>query len=134
MRKISRKGLIKKLDTIFSEYIRKKNADKRGFVTCITSGKNYHYSEVDAGHFISRKEMSTRWHEDNVWLQSRYDNRYRYGMQYVYSLALEKKKQGLPKHLYNESKKTIKYSISDLKEMVEKYKKLLEIENKRLSL
>ena len=42
MRKISRKGLIKKLDTIFSEYIRKKNADKRGFVTCITSGKNYH--------------------------------------------------------------------------------------------
>ena len=55
-------------------------------------------------------------------------------MQYVYSLALEKKKQGLPKHLYNESKKTIKYSISDLKEMVEKYEKLLEIENKRLSL
>ena len=134
MRKISRKGLIKKLDTIFSEYIRKKNADKRGFVTCITSGKNYHYSEVDAGHFISRKEMSTRWHEDNVWPQSRYDNRYRYGMQYVYSLALEKKKQGLPKHLYNECKKTIKYSISDLKEMVEKYEKLLEIENKRLSL
>ena len=78
--------------------------------------------------------MSTRWHEDNVWPQSRYDNRYRYGMQYVYSLALEKKKQGLPKHLYNQSKKTIKYSISDLKEMVEKYKKLLEIENKRLSL
>ena len=133
-RKLSRKGLINKLDRIFSEYIRKKNADKKGFVTCITSQKKYHYSEVDAGHFISRKEMSTRWHEDNVWPQSRFHNRFRYGKQYEYSLALEKKKQGLPKHLYNLSKETVKYSISDLEEMVEKYKKLLEKENKRLHL
>ena len=133
-RKPSRKSLINKLDRIFSEYIRKKNADKKGFVTCITSQKKYHYSEVDAGHFISRKEMSTRWHEDNVWPQSRFDNRFRYGRQYIYSLALEKKKQGLPKHLYNLSKETVKYSISDLEEMVEKYKNLLEKENKRLHL
>ena len=133
-KKISRKGLINKLDRIFSEYIRKKNADNKGFVTCITSKKKYHYSEVDAGHFISRKQMSTRWHEDNVWPQSRFDNRYRYGKQYEYSLALEKKKKGLPKHLYNLSKETVKYSISDLKEMVEKYKNLLEKENKRLHL
>jgi len=133
-RKISRKGLINKLDRIFSEYIRKKNADNKGFVTCITSNKKYYYSEVDAGHFISRKEMSTRWHEDNVWPQSRFDNRFRYGRQYVYSLALEKKKPDLSKHLYNLSKKTVKYSISDLEEMVEKYKNLLEKENKRLHL
>tara|TARA_R110002020_G_scaffold199798_1_gene401692 strand:+ start:3379 stop:3786 length:408 start_codon:yes stop_codon:yes gene_type:complete len=133
-KKISRKGLINKLDRIFSEYIRKKNADKKGFVTCITSGNKHHYSEVDAGHFISRKEMSTRWHEDNVWPQSRFDNRFRYGRQYVYSLALEKKKPDLPKYLYNLSKKTVKYSVSDLEEMVDKYKNLLEKENKRLSL
>tara|TARA_B100001173_G_scaffold137777_2_gene119609 strand:- start:2505 stop:2912 length:408 start_codon:yes stop_codon:yes gene_type:complete len=133
-KKISRKGLIKKLDRIFSEYIRKKNADKKGFVKCITSGKKYHYSEVDAGHFISRKQMSTRWHEQNVWPQSRFDNRYRYGLQYQYSLALEKKKPNLPKHLYKLSKKTTKYSMPDLYEMVEKYKIKLEKQNKRLSL
>jgi hypothetical protein len=134
MRKAKRSTLVRKLDTIFSEYIRKKNADKKGYVKCITSGKKYHFTEVDAGHFISRKEMSTRWEEDNVWPQSRYDNRYRYGKQYEYSLALEKKKQGLPKHLYKLSKKTVKYSLADLQEMIEKYKKLLEKENKRLSL
>lgn len=133
-KKTSRKTLINKLDRIFSEYIRKRDADKKGYVTCITSGKKYHYSEVDAGHFISRKEMSTRWHEDNVFAQSRYDNRYRYGKQYEYSLALEKKQQGLPKHLYNLSKQTVKYSIIDLQEMVEKFKTKLEKENKRLSL
>jgi hypothetical protein len=134
MRKAKRSTLVRKLDTIFSEYIRKKNADKKGYVKCITSDKKYHFTEVDAGHFISRKEMSTRWNEDNVWPQSRFDNRFRYGRQYVYSLALEKKKQGLPKHLYKLSKKTVKYSLADLQEMIEKYKKLLEKENKRLSL
>mgnify|MGYP003151867463 FL=1 len=134
MRKITRKGLIKRLDTVFSEYIRKKNADSRGYVTCITSGRKYHYSEVDAGHFISRKEMSTRWHEDNVHPQSRYDNRYRYGKQYEYGLALDNKKKGLAKRLYKLSKQTVKYSVNDLQELLEKYKKLLHNENKRLSL
>jgi hypothetical protein len=134
MKKIKRSTLIKKLDKIFSEYIRKRDADKKGYVKCITSGKKYHYTEVDAGHFISRKEMATRWHEDNVYAQSRYDNRYRYGKQYEYSLALEKKKKGLPKHLYNLSKQTVKYSIEDLQNLIDKYKKKLYIENKRLSL
>ena len=134
MRKITRKGLIKRLDTVFSEYIRKKNADSKGYVTCITSGRKFHYSEVDAGHFISRKEMSTRWHEDNVHPQSRYDNRYRYGKQYEYGLALNKKKRGLAQKLYKLSKKTTKYSINDLQDLLDKYKKLLHKENKRLSL
>lgn len=134
MRKITRKGLIKRLDTVFSEYIRKKNADSIGYVTCITSGRKFHYSEVDAGHFISRKEMSTRWHEDNVHPQSRYDNRYRYGKQYEYGLALNKKKKGLAQKLYKLSKETTKYSINDLQDLLDKYKKLLQIENKRLSL
>ena len=134
MRKVSRKGLVKRLDTVFSEYIRKKNADSKGYVTCITSGRKFHYSEVDAGHFISRKEMSTRWHEDNVHPQSRYDNRYRYGKQYEYGLALDRKKKGLAKRLYKLSKETVKYSVNDLQDLLEKYKKLLQVENKRLSL
>ena len=134
VKKPKRKTLINKLDRIFSEYIRKRDADKKGFVKCITSGKKYYYTEVDAGHFISRKEMSTRWNEENVYAQSRYDNRYRYGKQYEYSLALEKKKKGLPKHLYKLSKETVKYSIEDLQELIDKYKKKLDIENKRLSL
>ena len=134
VKKPKRKTLINKLDRIFSEYIRKRDADKKGFVKCITSGKKYHYSEVDAGHFISRKEMSTRWNEDNVWSQSRFENRFRYGNLWIYGQALEKKRKGLPKHLYKLSKKTVKYSIADLQELIDKYKKKLDIENKRLSL
>ena len=38
-RKTSRKTLEKKLDAVFSEYIRRKYADKNGIVSCYTCGK-----------------------------------------------------------------------------------------------
>ena len=134
MRKISRKGLINKLDRIFSEYIRKRDANKKGMCKCITCSKQFAWNDIDAGHFISRKEMNTRWDERNVAAQCKYCNRFRYSRQYVFSLALDKKKEGLSKLLYKESKKVVKYSTTDLQNLVEYYTNLLQIENKRLSL
>ena len=49
-------------------------------------------------------------------------------------MALDKKKEGLSKLLYKESKKVVKYSTTDLQNLVEYYTNLLQIENKRLSL
>lgn len=134
MRKISRKGLINKLDRIFSEYIRKRDADKKGFCKCITCQREFKWNELDAGHFISRKEMSVRWDERNVAAQCQYCNRFRYGRAYEFSLALDNKSKGLSKRLYNKSKEVVKFSMNDLHEKVEYFKNKLEIENKRLSL
>jgi hypothetical protein len=134
MRKISRKGLINKLDRVFSEYIRKRDANKKGMCKCITCSKQFAWNDIDAGHFISRKEMNTRWDERNVAAQCAYCNRFRYGRQYVFSLALDKKQEGLSKLLYKESKIIVKHSMDDLHNLVEYYKNLLDIENKRLSL
>ena len=134
MRKISRKGLINKLDKIFSEYIRKRDADKKGFCKCITCEREFKWNELDAGHFISRKEMSVRWDERNVAAQCQYCNRFRYGRQYQFSLALDKQSRGLSKRLYNKSKEVVKYSMNDLHELVDLYKEKLHKENKRLSL
>lgn len=134
MRKISRKGLINKLDRIFSEYIRKRDADKKGMCKCITCQREFKWDELDAGHFISRKEMSVRWDERNVAAQCQYCNRFRYGRAYEFSLALDKQSRGLSKRLYNKSKEVIKYSMTDLQELVDLYKEKLHKENKRLSL
>jgi hypothetical protein len=134
MRKISRKGLINKLDRIFSEYIRKRDADKKGICKCITCQREFKWNELDAGHFISRKEMSVRWDERNVAAQCQYCNRFRYGRQYQFSLALDKQSRGLSKRLYNKSKEIVKYSMNDLHELVDLYKEKLHKENKRLSL
>jgi 5-methylcytosine-specific restriction endonuclease McrA len=117
-RKITRKGLIKKLDKVFSEYIRQRNADKNGVVVCVTCGKVDHWKNMDAGHFISRKHLSTRWHDDNVQVQCKGCNVFRYGEQYRFSLWLGAEKS---KELADLSMKTHKLDNYDLQQLIEKY-------------
>lgn len=134
MRAISRKGLIKKIDKIFSEYIRKRDANTNGVCKCVTCNREFHYTKLDAGHFISRKHMATRWDERNVASQCYYCNRYQNGRQFAFSLHLDKQQEGLAKELYDKSCDVVKYTTDDLHELVNHYKTLLEKENKRLSL
>ena len=64
--KPSRSKIVKKLDAIFSQYIRLKDADHKGDVTCFTCGKVSHYKKgIQNGHFQSRRFMSTRYDEKN---------------------------------------------------------------------
>tara|TARA_B110001454_G_C12445070_1_gene319606 strand:- start:213 stop:599 length:387 start_codon:yes stop_codon:yes gene_type:complete len=123
--KKSRKSIVKRLDTVFSLYIRLKNSDENGFCKCISCQKIQHYKEVDAGHFISRRHMSTRYDVDNVFPQCRYCNRYVAGNQWLYSQALEKIKKNLPEKLYLKSKQTVKYSNDDLESLISYYNNLL---------
>ena len=61
MNKITpRKKLIKKLDTVFSLYIRKR--DKR----CVICGTK---DNLTCGHLITRAKYSVRWDEDNAFAQ-----------------------------------------------------------------
>ena len=119
-RKISRKGLVKKLDTVFSLYIRQRYADRNGMVKCCTCSTVKHWKEMDCGHFMSRKHMSTRWVEDNCSTQCKKCNVFRYGEAYLFSVFLGSE---LADSLYQMSKKTVKYSNVDLEEMIELYNK-----------
>lgn len=80
-----------KLWKAFSIFIRLRDADKNGYCRCITSGKLVHWSECDAGHFISRRHMATKYDEQNVHAQGRGDNRFRSGEQLLYAKAIDKK-------------------------------------------
>ena len=108
-KKTKRKTLVKSLDTIFSEYIRLKNANKQGFCTCVTCGKNgfWEKDNIHAGHFMSRKNFLTRWDERNVFPQCHYCNTYRYGEQYKYSLFLGKE---ISEELLDLSHNVVKFS------------------------
>lgn len=124
-RKITRKGLIKKLDTIFSQYIRLRTANGNGYVECVTCGKVDFWKNMDCGHFMSRKYMSTRWHEDNCQVQCKSCNVFRYGEQYKYSIFLGSKKAD---HLYKLSKETLKLFDTDIKDMIKIYEeKVVEL-------
>lgn len=71
--------LIKKLDEVFSKYIRLRNADENGLVRCFTSGIILHWTKAHAGHFISRRHLGTRWNEINVQVQSVSENMFNQG-------------------------------------------------------
>tara|TARA_B100000902_G_C27307271_1_gene916259 strand:- start:1929 stop:2324 length:396 start_codon:yes stop_codon:yes gene_type:complete len=122
-RKPSRKTIVKKLDTIFSKYVRLKDADFKGNCICVTCGKSYYWKEIQAGHFISRKHYSTRWDERNVKPQCYSCNVMRYGEQYKYSkyLGIE-----LSEDLLNLSYKIVKFSNPELIEMTLTYNKLVQ--------
>ena len=117
-KKLSRSKLVKKLDTVFSKYIRISNADKNGYCTCVTCGVVKHWKEIQAGHFMSRKHYSTRWDERNVSSQCLACNMFRQGEQYKYSLFLGKDEAEV---LYLKSKETVKFTNYELEEMIKDY-------------
>lgn len=121
MPKPSRKTLVKKLDTVFSEYIRRRYA-KNDIAECVTCGKKDHWKKLQAGHFMSRKHYSTRWDERNVEVQCNACNVFRYGEQYKFSIYLGKE---LSDELYLKSHQTVKFSNVDLQEMIDVYKEKL---------
>jgi len=137
MRKVSRKSLVKKLDTIFSIYIRLRKANKLGIVSCYTCGKKAYWKGegMQNGHFMSRKSYSTRWEDLNCQVQCYACNVMRYGEQYKYGLELQKEySKDLPEQLLIQSKQIKKFSNIDLEEMINKYQKLVDKRKKELSL
>lgn len=71
----SKPNLVRKLDRIFSLYIRLRDAMPNGYVRCISCGKIKAFDEVDCGHYHSRIHMATRFDEDNCNAECRYCNR-----------------------------------------------------------
>ena len=61
--------MIKKLDTIFSKFIRLRDTDEYGYGKCFICGETFHYDELECGHFRSRRHLTTRWMEVNAHIQ-----------------------------------------------------------------
>ena len=126
MKKLSRSKLIKKLDKVFSLYIRLRYA-KNEIAQCFTCGKKDHYKRLQCGHFQSRKHYSTRWDEVNCQVQCAGCNVFRYGEQFVFGKNLDMEfGKGCSESLFYKAKKTVKYSTSDLNELITKYTLLIK--------
>ena len=121
MKKPTRKSLIVKLDTIFSQYIRRKDA-VNDIATCVTCGKKDHYKKLQCGHFMSRRHYNTRWDEDNCHVQCAGCNVFRAGEIYLYTKYLcSKFDNNFPDMLYEKSNITVKFADIDLIELIDYY-------------
>ena len=126
MKKLSRSKLIKKLDNVFSLYIRLRYA-KNEIAQCFTCGKKDHYNRLQCGHFQSRKHYSTRWDEINCQVQCAGCNVFRYGEQFVFGKNLDMEfGKGCSESLYYKAKQTVKYSTNDINELITKYTLLIK--------
>jgi len=126
-KKPTRSKLVKKLDAVFSEYIRRRYADENGLAQCVTCNKKDHWKKLQAGHFISRKHYSTRFDEINVQVQCAGCNVFRYGEQYLFSLWLESNiGEGTAELLLQQSKQINKISSYELEALITKYENILK--------
>lgn len=68
--------LVKKLDKVFSRYIRLRDVMPNGYCRCISCGQIKPIEKFDCGHYFSRRHMATRFDEDNCNAECSYCNRF----------------------------------------------------------
>tara|TARA_R110000765_G_C18617130_1_gene571173 strand:+ start:179 stop:568 length:390 start_codon:yes stop_codon:yes gene_type:complete len=121
-KKPSRSKVVKLLDSVFSQYIRQREAVNE-IATCFTCGKRDHWKRLQNGHFQSRKHYSTRWDETNCQVQCAGCNVFKYGEQFIFGQNLDiKYGLGTSNDLYIKAKKTVKISTVELQDMIKHYK------------
>ena len=115
----------KKLDTVFSQYIRLRDMiGKSCTFQCISCGKIKPINQADCGHYINRQHMATRFNEMNCNAQCRSCNRFDEGNMQGYRRNLvfrhgEQKVQLLESMNYE----TREYTEFEYKLLIDHYKK-----------
>ena len=119
MRKKTAKTLRRELDTVFSRYIRRRDANESGKGHCVTCGL---FTELECGHFVPRQYTATRWDHRNSHGQCSRCNRWLHGDQATYYEAMiQKYGQDVVSELMRLKKTTRKYTLAELQEMIGKY-------------
>jgi hypothetical protein len=124
MAKKTLSSLDKKLWKIFSIYIRKRDSDEDGYVYCFTCGVRKHWTEVDAGHFVTRSAKAIKYDEKNVHAQCKACNGFQGGMTYEYGKKLDERYgKGTAENLEAQRHSISGWTIQYLEDLIEKYNK-----------
>lgn len=122
---------LKQLDNIldgwFSKFIRLRNADEYGMITCITCGRRLHWKQADNGHYVKRSHSACKYHEQNCGEQCRYPcNRRRNGEEQAHRLYIDKTYgEGTAEMLRHKGKFSFRMTKEEYIEKIEYYKKIV---------
>ena len=126
-RKTTLKGIKKKADLVFSQYIRKLHSDSSGRTICVTCGDIKIWKEHQCGHYFPRNRLATRYHEDNAHCQCPICNVFKHGNYTAYAAYMYKKYgQEKMEQLEQLSRKLIKFTIQDYQEMIKGWQTMME--------
>lgn len=127
-----RQKLIVRLDNVFSQFIRLRDADKGGRIRCISCGQKFEPDYIDCGHYIPREHMGTRFSEMNCHAQCHFCNRHKRGNLEAYREALVALYgEDAVEALEQRKHQAFKLGVSELQEKLEFYRdevKLLRLQ------
>lgn len=124
------KTLVRKLDTVFSKFIRLRDS-KQGAFQCVSCRKYKPYSQADCGHFVNRRFMALRWAEKNCHAQCRSCNRFSEGAGSEYTLfMIDTYGREYVDYLNSYKNEVVKYSDFELEQLIKDYtKRVKDYEN-----
>jgi hypothetical protein len=115
--------LIKEADSVFSEYVRIRDAEPfTGIVTCFITGEKAHWKKCDAAHYFGRANLLTRWNEMNVHATTIESNRFDilHHSQYLKKMMSVYSREDVFS-LAAQAMSLMKPTRSDIVEIIEKY-------------
>jgi hypothetical protein len=126
-KKVTLRSLKNKGWKLFSQWIRRKDADEGGTVECFTCGKRMHWSEAHAGHALPGRHNAVLLDPEIVRVQCPVCNIWKGGNYPVFTAKLIREK-GLEwfEGKLEGAKRIVKYTRSDYEEMIQEFKQKLE--------
>jgi hypothetical protein len=114
-------SLKKKADKVFSIYIRNRDSED-GLSVCFTCGVRKPVSQMQAGHFVSRRVNVLRFDEENVHAQCYSCNVMKHGDLYNYAKKLDEwLGDGTADKLHDQRFSTHKFTVEELRKIIEEY-------------
>lgn len=114
--------VIDDLDTIFSQFIRLRDSDENGYITCYCGAVVY-WTEADNSHYMPRAHMNTRFSDENCAASCKNCNQTLKGNIKIYGAWLEVKRPGSVESLEDQAKIRYDWSVSELKVLIAYYSK-----------
>lgn len=126
-KKPTRWKLVKKLDSVFSQYIRLKYSNPKWMCQCYTCGDIHHWKEIQNGHWLSRRYYRYRRDETNTHPQCVKCNIFLSGNQILYTRKMiDNHWRNLVDEMIDKKDEIYKVSTDELNNMIDKYKLLVE--------
>ncbi len=123
MRKPTYASLKKKLDQVFSIWVRRGAADHRGMASCVSCGAVKRWQELQCGHFVSRIRLVTRWEPRNCAPQCGACNVLRRGNPIGFArYLLSTYGPDILDKLDEQSREPVTFSRSNLQDLIDVYK------------
>lgn len=126
-KKPSFRALKHKLDVVFSQWIRRKNATSEGLAVCVTCTKVAPWKSLQCGHYVSRVYLATRWDERNAAVQCGACNVLKRGNYSEYTeYMIRKYGVGVISELNARKRAVVKYTLDDLESLIGFYQQKLQ--------